>query len=175
MEQEAADELVGGERHDLLAVGTAAAIVLVAERDAGLVEAQEAAVRDGDAVGVARQVGEHRLGPGEGELGIDHPVLLPDRGQVPQEGAAVDEMREAAEEAEQPGLMQCHQPGQEQAAEQLAQHPDRQQERGARCHPAAPVRRQPATRHDHVDVRVVGHRRAPYVDDPLLQGFGHLI
>ncbi len=35
VEQEAADELVGGERHDLLAVGAVAAIVLVAEGDAG--------------------------------------------------------------------------------------------------------------------------------------------
>ena len=39
VEQEAADELVGGERHDLLPVGAGAAIVLVAEGDAGLVEA----------------------------------------------------------------------------------------------------------------------------------------
>ena len=40
VEQEAADELVGGERHDLLPVGAGAAIVLVAEGDAGLVEAR---------------------------------------------------------------------------------------------------------------------------------------
>ena len=40
VEQEAADELVGGERHDLLAVGAVAAIVLVAEGDAALVEAR---------------------------------------------------------------------------------------------------------------------------------------
>ena len=39
----------GRERHDLLAVGAGAAIVLVAEGDAGLVEAEEPAVRDGDA------------------------------------------------------------------------------------------------------------------------------
>jgi len=33
MEQEAADELVGGDGHDLPPLGTAAAIILVAERD----------------------------------------------------------------------------------------------------------------------------------------------
>ena len=44
MEQEAADELVGGERHDLLPVGAVATVVLVAECDATLVEADEAAV-----------------------------------------------------------------------------------------------------------------------------------
>ena len=76
VEQEAADELVGTKRHHLLPVGAAAAIVLVAEGDAVLAEAEKAAVRDGDAVSVARQIGEDRFGPGEWWLGIDHPALL---------------------------------------------------------------------------------------------------
>ena len=65
VEQETADELVGGEGHDLLAVGAGAAIILVAERDAGLVEALKAAVRDGNAVDVAGQISQHGLGSGE--------------------------------------------------------------------------------------------------------------
>ena len=65
MEQEAADELVRAERHDLLPGDAFAAIVFVAEGDAGLVEADEPAVGDGHAVSVARQIGEHRLGAGE--------------------------------------------------------------------------------------------------------------
>jgi len=103
VEQEPTNELVGGERHDLLAVGTAAAVILKAEGDAGLVEAQEAAVRDRDPVGVARQIGEHRLWPGERRFGINHPALLPDRRQMPQKRTPVGEMREAAEEGEAPG------------------------------------------------------------------------
>lgn len=67
VEQEAADELVGGKRHELLPVGA------FAEGDAALVEADEAAVRDRDPVRVARQVGEHRFRAGEGRLGVDHP------------------------------------------------------------------------------------------------------
>ena len=78
VEQEPADELVGGERHELLPVGSVATVVLVAEGDAGLVEGDQAAVRDGDPVGLARQVGEHRLGTCEGRLGVDGPALLPD-------------------------------------------------------------------------------------------------
>ena len=38
VQQEAADELVGGKGHDLLPIGAAAAVVLVAEGDPGLVE-----------------------------------------------------------------------------------------------------------------------------------------
>lgn len=70
VEQEAADELVGGERHDLLPVGAVATIVLVVEGDAARVEADEAAVRDRDPVREARQIGEHRLRAGEGRLGV---------------------------------------------------------------------------------------------------------
>lgn len=46
MEQESADELVDRERHDLLPVRAVAAVVLVAEGDAALVEGAQAAVRD---------------------------------------------------------------------------------------------------------------------------------
>src|SRR3546814_6050773 len=65
VEQEAAEELVSRERHDLLPSGAGLAVVLVPEGDALLIEAEEAAVRYGDPVGVARQIGEHGLGPGE--------------------------------------------------------------------------------------------------------------
>jgi len=47
---EAADELVDAERHDLLAIHAVAAVILVAEGDAGLVEGEQPPVRDSDAV-----------------------------------------------------------------------------------------------------------------------------
>src|SRR3546814_15789980 len=66
----------------------------------GLVEPEEAAVRYGDPVGVAREVSEHHLGPGERRPGIDAPALLADRREVPQESAPFGEMCEAAKERE---------------------------------------------------------------------------
>ena len=92
VEQKAADELVGIERHDLLPIEAFAAVVLVAEGDAGLVEADEAAVRDGDPVGVAGEIGEHRLGAGERRLGVDDPALLPNRFQLAQQSPPIDEV-----------------------------------------------------------------------------------
>ena len=71
VKEEAADELVGGEGHDLLPSGAGLAVILVAEGDPGLVEPEEAAVRYGDPVGVAREVSEHGLGTRERRLGID--------------------------------------------------------------------------------------------------------
>src|SRR4029077_3797293 len=77
VEQEAPDEFAGQERHRAKPLPAVAAVILVAEADAALVEADEAGVRDGNAVGVAGEIGEHHLGPGDGWLGVDKPVLSP--------------------------------------------------------------------------------------------------
>jgi hypothetical protein len=53
-----------------------------------LVEGDQAAVGDGDAVGVAAEIGEHRLRPGERLLGIDDPLDFAQRRQLGREGAA---------------------------------------------------------------------------------------
>src|SRR5262249_9003552 len=52
VDQKAADELVGGERHHLGPVAPVGAVILPPEGHAGVAEGDEAAVRDGDAVGV---------------------------------------------------------------------------------------------------------------------------
>ena len=72
--QEAADELGRRQGHHLgLAV---MAIILPTEADLGVVERGESAVGDGDAMGVATEIGEHLLGAAEWRLGIDYPVDL---------------------------------------------------------------------------------------------------
>jgi len=54
VEQEAPDELVGAERHCAVPRLSIAAVILEPEAHAALVESNEATVRDGDAMGVAR-------------------------------------------------------------------------------------------------------------------------
>jgi hypothetical protein len=157
VEQEAADELVRRECDDALPLGTIAAVVLVAEGDAGLVERNQTPVRDGDPVGIAREIGEHGLGAGERRLGIDHEPLLPDCGEATQEQAAVGETCLGAEEGKSPSLIEFDQLGEEQAAEERAQHPHWQEEGRTGRYPALPVERDAAARHDHVDVRMVCH------------------
>lgn len=61
VDQEAADELVGGEGHDLLPLAPLGAVVLPLEGEAVVIERDQAGVGDGDLMGVARQIGEHRL------------------------------------------------------------------------------------------------------------------
>jgi len=65
VDQEAADELAGGQCHDLLALATIGAIVLPSEGDAVVADCDQPAVGDGDAVSVARQIGEQRFGSAE--------------------------------------------------------------------------------------------------------------
>jgi len=65
MDQKTTDELVGCERHQLVSIAAFDAVVLPFESDALLVECDQAAVGDGDAVGIAREIGQHCLGPAE--------------------------------------------------------------------------------------------------------------
>ena len=99
VEQEAPDELVGREGHRTKPRPSVAAVVLVAKGDATLVESEQAAVRDGDAVGVAGEIGEHRLGPGAGWwLGVEEPSLPPERGKMCGKGLPATQAFELAEE-----------------------------------------------------------------------------
>jgi len=165
VEQEAADKFVSGERHHLLSPRTAAAIILIAEGDAILVEAAETAVRDGDPVGVTRQIGEHGFGPCERRLRIDHPALFTDRRQVTQESPARGKMCQVAEEGELPRVVQPVQPGEEQPAEQLTEHADREKEGRTRRYPPAAIGRDSTACHDHMDVGVMGERGPPGMKD----------
>jgi len=73
VKQEAAQELISGNGHDLLLA--AVGIISPAEGDAIVLEGHEAMVGNGDAMGVARQVVENVFGTAEGWLGVDDPVL----------------------------------------------------------------------------------------------------
>ena len=77
MLEKAAHELLAGERGGSVAVGGA---VLVAEGDAGLVEADDASVGDGDAEGIAGEVFERRLSLAPGR-DMDDPWSAPGVGR----------------------------------------------------------------------------------------------
>ena len=76
VDQEAPDELVGFQRHGLVAAWPLDPIVLVLEGDAVIVGGQQPAIGDRDAVGVARQVAQHLRGPGERLFRVDYPFDL---------------------------------------------------------------------------------------------------
>src|SRR5215469_13998771 len=75
VEQEASDKLVGTEGHCAVPSLPVAAVILVAEGHAALVERSEPAVRDGDAMGVAAEISEHCFWPVERRFSI-LPIIL---------------------------------------------------------------------------------------------------
>jgi hypothetical protein len=101
--------LVAGQRHHLLPFTSLGAVVLPPGGDAVVVEGDQAAVGEGDAVGVAAEIGEHGLRPGEGSLGVDDPLDLAQRRQMGREGdrlsAASRSSRHAAPNYRESGLV----------------------------------------------------------------------
>ena len=126
VQQEASDELVGAQGHDLGLV--VVAIVLPPEADLSLVQAHKTAVGDGDAMGIAAKVGEDLFGAAERGLGVDDPFDPLQLGQVSGEGAGVGQTGEIAEEAELISLEGVLKMLKEQPPEQARQNPDRQEE-----------------------------------------------
>ena len=98
MHQEAADELVGIERHQLVSPGTFDAVVLPLEGDAVVVERDQAPVGDGDAVGVAREIVQHFLGATERPFAVDDPFAVAQRSQIGGKGSCIGQGNVLAEE-----------------------------------------------------------------------------
>jgi hypothetical protein len=76
--QAAPDELGRIERHGRVAAGPLDAIILELEGDTCLVGGDEAPIGDGDAMGIAREIGEDGLRAGERLFAVDEAVGLAD-------------------------------------------------------------------------------------------------
>jgi hypothetical protein len=159
VQEKAADELSGVVRHRLEPVVALDAVVLPLEGDALFIERDETRIRDGDAMGVAGEIGENGLRPGERPLGVDDPLCAAQRREGGVEGAFVGKGRKVAEEDEASDCVQGREPVEEEAAEEPRQHAHGQEEASLAGDPARSVRRQAAAENDNVDVRMMGQRR----------------
>lgn len=137
MLQEAADELVSGARHDL---GFAVLpIVLPGEPDLAIVEAEQTAVGDSNAVRVAAEIAEHLLRTREWGFGEDDPVVL---GRCVDPGGKAGGAHQGGEGAGEAELTIGERGTQlldEQVAEAAGEHADGQEEAGRACDPACLV------------------------------------
>ena len=102
MEEEAADELRRLQLHHLHAIPVG--VVLPTESDTTVLEAEDALVGEGHAVGIAAQVLEDLLGAGEGAFGVHDPVRLPKLAEPLSEGAGVGEGGSRSGEDELPSV-----------------------------------------------------------------------
>jgi hypothetical protein len=144
VEQEAAHALAHVEAHDLAVVTAVLAIVLPAEADMAFVDIKQAAVGDGDAMGVTGEIGQDLLGAGEGLLGIDDPFTFAQWREVSLPRVHVFELAEIGEELYLAGSVQGFEALQEQAPEQAREHADGKKEVAATGDPMLAVWRQSA-------------------------------
>ena len=163
MEQEAADELFGGEGQGLEAA--VMAVVAPAEADLTVLDGEEAVVGDGDAVGVAAEVVEDLVGAGEGALGVDDPLGLAEGLEVAGEGVGIVESGEGVAELEPAGAEGLLEQFEEEAAEQAGEDPDGEEETGAAGDPAVTVGSDAAAGDDAVQVGVKREHLPPGMQD----------
>ncbi len=153
VQQEAADELVGGKGHDLgLAMMS---IVPPLEGDLSVGDAKQTRVGDRNAVCVAAEIGQDLSGAAEWRLGVDHPLDASQVAQPASEHSRISKVGEITEESQLVGLECRLHLLQEQSPEYPRQHPDRQEESWPAGHPAGAVERRAAPRHDAVDMGVM--------------------
>jgi len=162
VEEEAANELVGVERHCLGFV--ADAVILPAEADAAVLAGEETTIGDGDAMGIAAEIVEHLLGSAERAFGVDDPGDAAQGGKVAGEGGRFGECGEIAEEAQPAVRERIEQAFEEKAAVEPREDVDWQEEAGAAGDPTS-IGREAAARHDAMDVRVMGQGLAPAMQD----------
>ena len=163
VKQEAANELVRIERHDAIAGLALAPVIFPFEADAGAIEGDDAGIGDGDAVGIAGEIGEHGIGTGEGTLGIDNPLHaaqgleeLPERIPVLERSIGTEELQRAFGVGG--GKPFAHEP-----PEQSREHLYGEEEFGFAGYPTQPVGRETSARDDAVHVRMMRQRRTPSV------------
>jgi len=163
VQQEAAEELVGGNRH--LAGAVLVAIVFPLKGDLIVMESEQALIGDGDPVSVAAKVGQRLLGAAERGLGIDDPLGLAQRSQVLSEGGSVGERQQGAEEVELAVVKGGLESLQEEAAEESGEDFDGEKETGAAADPALVVAGQAAAGDDAMHMGVMQQVLSPGVED----------
>jgi hypothetical protein len=163
MQQETADELMGADCHDLrlIAVG----VVLPAKLNVVVIHRDQAVVGDGDPVRIASKVVEHLLGTGEGQFGIDDPLLSAHGREISIKGLATLQMGEAVEEPQLARLKCVVEQLQESTPIKARENPRGQEESRAAVDPAPSIGREAAPRHDAIEMRMMLKILTPGMQD----------
>ena len=163
VQEKTANELVGREAHDL--GGAVGAVIFPGKSDVIVLDGDKTAVGDGDAMGLAAEIGEHAVRPAKRLLAIDHPVDAPHGRNVFVKARLVRQSGEITEEAQRAGGEGRAEAVEEYPTEQLRERLHGKEERRPRRDPASSIRRETAAGNDAMNVRMVGERLPPGVKD----------
>ena len=163
VQRKASHELMRGEAHD--AGAPAAAVVPVGEADFLVVDGKEPGIGDCRAMRVAGEIGEHALGSAERRLGVDDEGALAQRAHPLGEDGRIGKPGQIAEEAEFTAPEGCVQAFEEDAAERLRQRLYGQEEVRLAGDPALAVEGDAPAGGKTVDMRVMGERLSPSVQN----------
>ena len=120
VQQEASEEVVDVERQR--AHLAPVPIVLPPKRDRVVGDGDEPVIRDGDAVGVPREVVQHVGGAAKRRLRVDHPRLVIERSEPPAKRGLGGERLQGPRKREPSLTPRPAQPGDEFPAKDLPQH-----------------------------------------------------
>ena len=165
------DELIDIESHHFLA--PAVAIVSPLESNATVFHGNQPVVGNSDAMGVAREIIENVPRAAKGGLGKNNPLDLAAFLQKAFETFGLGKFQNLTVELELPFVESIVEGFEEKSPVQAREDLDREQETLAAGAPFVGAlrlaalfgRRQSASRHDAVDVRMVGHGLSPGVQD----------
>ena len=113
---------------------------------------------------VPTDVIEHLVGPGEGWLGVDHPVGLPGGLEMGGKVLPIVEGVECAGEVQLAGLERLAHGVEQQPANEPGEHPDREEEPGAARHPLRTIGRESPAGDHAVEVGMMHQGLAPGVE-----------
>src|SRR6266404_662435 len=165
VDEEAANKLIGGQRHGAGLVLVLAAVVLPLESDLAVVGREQALVGDGHSVGVAAQIFDYLRGSAKGRLGVDHPVLLSQGSQVRGKPCSVPQRLDLAEKGKLAVDERLVERFEQQAPEQARQDAYGKKEARPASDPACLVRTQAAAGNHAVQVRMMPQVLAPGVQN----------
>lgn len=141
VDQEPADELDCGQAHNLLAIPALDPVILPTERNSVSIRTDQSMVRDRDPMGIAAEIGQHRLRAAKWGFGIYHPFRFAERGEPLRKGILLRQVIEIAKEGELACAVRVLEPIQKQASEQPSQHPNMQKEPRFAGDPPRAIRR----------------------------------
>ncbi len=163
VQEEAPEEFVGLQRHDLHAV--VVRVVPPPEPDATVGVIDQSIIRERHAVRVPPEVLEHLRRTAEGPLRIDDPVDRPQLTEEGGEGAAVGECGGATGDGQLARGVRLSQASQVLRAKDRREGTDGEEEGRGAADPFRAIRRQGAARDEAMEMPVLGERLAPRVED----------